>query len=180
MAIVKSIPVLDQLLEARTDLFGADLVPYRNHNYRVANFCIELAGGVSDEQLQKIGIACAFHDIAVWTHKTLDYLEPSRAFASQYLAEIGKTEWAPEVEAMVMEHHKIRSAGASAGPLVEPFRKADWIDVSLGLLKFGLPSAFVSDVRTTFPNAGFHKVLMRATGRQLRSDPLHPMPMMRF
>ena len=79
-----------------------------------------------------------------------------------------------------MEHHKMRGAGASAGPLVEPFRKADWIDVSLGLLKFGLPPAFVSQVRSTFPNAGFHKLLMRATGRQLRSDPLRPMPMMRF
>jgi hypothetical protein len=180
MAVVTSIPVLDQLLEARSDLFGADLVPYRNHNYRVANFCVELAGGVSDEQLEKIGIACAFHDIGVWTHKTLDYLEPSRDFAQKYLADIGKAEWAPEIEAMVVEHHKIRGAGASAGPLVEPFRKADWIDVSLGMLKFGLPSAFVSEVRTTFPNAGFHKLLMRAAGRQLRTDPLRPMPMMRF
>jgi len=180
MAILDSIPILDQLLEARAELFGADLVPYRNHNYRVANFCIELAGGASDEQIEKIGIACAFHDIGVWTHKTLDYLEPSRDFARRYLQDVGKTEWAPEIEAMVVEHHKIRGAGASAGPLVEPFRKADWIDVSLGLLKFGLPSAFVAQVRTAFPNAGFHKLLMRATGRQLRTDPLHPMPMMRF
>ena len=180
MAIVQSIPSLDQILESKRDLFGADLVPYRNHNLRVANFCIELAGGVSDEQLEKIGIACAFHDIGVWTHLTLDYLEPSRVFAAEYLAQIGKPEWNDEIGAMVVEHHKIRSAGASSGPLVEPFRKADWIDVSLGMLKFGLPSSFVSEVKRTFPNAGFHKLLMRATGRQLRTDPLHPMPMMRF
>lgn len=180
MAIVQSIPTLDQILESRRDLFGADLEPYRNHNMRVANFCIELAGGVNDEQLEKIAIACAFHDIGVWTHRTLDYLEPSRAFASEYLVHIGKPEWNDEIGAMVVEHHKLRSAGAGAGPLVEPFRKADWIDVSLGLLKFGVASSFVSEVKRAFPNAGFHKLLVRATGRQLRTDPLHPMPMMRF
>jgi hypothetical protein len=180
MAIVQSIPSLDQILDAKRDLFGADLVPYRNHNYRVANFCIELAGGVSDEQLEKIGIACAFHDIGVWTHRTLDYLEPSRVFAAEHLAQIGRPEWTDEIGAMVVEHHKLRSAGTSGGPLVEPFRKADWIDVSLGLLRFGLPSSFVSEVKRTFPNAGFHRLLMKATGRQLRTDPLHPMPMMRF
>ena len=180
MAIVQSIPSLDRILESKRDLFGADLVPYRNHNLRVANFCVALAGGVSDEQLEKIGIACAFHDIGVWTHLTLDYLEPSRVFAEEYLTLIGKPEWNEEIGAMVVEHHKIRSAGASTGPLVEPFRKADWIDVSLGMLKFGLPSSFVSEVKRAFPNAGFHKLLMRATGRQLRTDPLHPMPMMRL
>ena len=120
------------------------------------------------------------HDIGVWTHRTLDYLEPSRALATEHLENIGKPGWIDEIGAMVVEHHKLRSAGASTGPLVEPFRKADWIDVSLGLLKFGLPSAFVSEVRRIFPNAGFHKLLMRAAGRQLRTDPLHPMPMMRF
>lgn len=177
--VVRQIPVLDELLDQWADTLGADQTAYRNHNYRVANFCIALAGA-DTEQVEKIGIACAFHDIGVWTVGTLDYLDPSRALAAEHLAATGKTEWAPEIEAMIMEHHKLRSAGASAGALVEPFRKADWIDVSLCALSFGLDRPFLREVCAAFPNAGFHKLLMRATARQLRTDPLHPMPMMRF
>ena len=83
-------------------------------------------------------------------------------------------------EAMVVEHHKLRAAGPSTGPLVEPFRKADWIDVSLGLLRFGLSGEFIGQVKARFPNAGFHKLLVRATGSQIMRDPLHPAPMMRW
>lgn len=180
MAILRELPALDALLNLWSEVFGADLLAYRNHNYRVANFCIELSGGVSAEQLDKIGIACAFHDIGVWTEHTLDYLEPSRKLAAAHLEQIGRPEWSAEIEAMVVEHHKLRTAGASAGPLVEPFRKADWIDVSLGLLRFGLPRSYVKDVMAAFPNAGFHKLLLRATAAQIRRDPLHPMPMMRL
>jgi hypothetical protein len=180
MAILTRIETLDRLLEENAALLGEDRTAYGNHNYRVANFCVELMGGASPEQIDKLGVACYFHDIGVWTHRTLDYLEPSRVFAAEHLAKIGHAEWSPEVEAMVVEHHKLRSAGASAGPMVEPFRKADWIDVSLGLLRFGLPASFVSEVKRSFPNAGFHRLLMKATGRQLRSNPLRPMPMMRF
>ncbi|WP_420464725.1 HD domain-containing protein [Panacagrimonas sp.] len=181
MAIVDRIESLDALLERYADTLGPARQPYTNHNYRVANFCIELAGcGDDAEAVDKIGIACAFHDIGVWTVGTLDYLEPSRKLAAEYLEQIGKSQWLAEIEAMVMEHHKLRTAGASAGPLVEPFRKADWIDVSLGLLRFGLSGEFIGQVKARFPNAGFHKLLMRATGAQLMRDPLHPMPMMRF
>lgn len=179
MAIVNRIPVLDELLDRWSDTLGADRVAYGNHNYRVANFCIALAGADA-EQIEKIGIACAFHDLGVWTQGTLDYLEPSRILASEYLAEIGKSAWAPEIEAMVVEHHKLRSAGASAGPLVEPFRRADWIDVSLGMLTLGLSRAFIGEVRNAFPNAGFHKKLVQLSARQMLKTPLRPMPMMRF
>lgn len=177
--VIDKIESLDTLLDQWSATLGADLGAYRNHNYRIANFCIALAGADAG-QIEKIGIACAFHDIGVWTVGTLDYLEPSRVLAAVHLAEIGKSEWSAEIEAMIMEHHKLRSAGASAGPLVEPFRKADWIDVSMCTLSFGLSRAFMREVREAFPNAGFHKLLMKATAKQLRTDPLHPMPMMRF
>lgn len=180
MNIVTQIPALDALLDENAALLGADRTAYRNHNYRVANFCIALMGGANAEELEKIGIALYFHDIGVWTHQTLDYLEPSREFAAEYLAKTGKTAWSAEIEAMVVEHHKIRSAGASAGSLVEPFRKADWMDVMLGMIRFGLPRSFVKNVQAAFPNAGFHKLLVKATGKQLAKNPLNPMPMMRF
>lgn len=179
MAIVSSIPVLDELLNAYAGELGADHTAYRNHNYRVANFCIALMNA-SAEQVEKIGIACAFHDLGVWTHRTLDYLEPSRVLAREYLERIGKTAWSAEIEAMVVEHHKLRRADTVAGSLVEAFRKADWIDVSLGALSFGLPRSFIGEVRSTFPNVGFHKRLVQLTGARIRTNPFSPMPMMRF
>ncbi|MGQ0697720.1 MAG: HD domain-containing protein [Panacagrimonas sp.] len=179
MAILHSIPLLDELLDAYASELGTDHTAYRNHNYRVANFCIALVD-TSAEQIEKIGIACAFHDLGVWTHRTLDYLEPSRVLAREYLERIGKTAWSPEIEAMVVEHHKLRRADTAPGSLVETFRKADWIDVSLGMLSFGLPRSFIAEVRNTFPNVGFHKRLVQLTGARIRTNPLSPMPMMRF
>lgn len=179
MTLVDQIPLLDELLAAHASVLGPDQLAYRNHNYRVANFCIELLQA-TPEQIDKIGIACAFHDLGVWTHRTLDYLEPSRAQAHAYLESVGKAAWAPEIEAMVMDHHKLRRADASDRSLVEAFRKADWIDVSMGMLSFGLPKEFIKAVRARFPNAGFHKRLVQLTGSRIRSNPLSPMPMMRF
>jgi ketol-acid reductoisomerase len=40
---------------------------------------------------------------------------------------------------MIREHHKIRRFRGEAAGMIEPFRRADWIDVSLGVLSFGLP-----------------------------------------
>lgn len=178
MTLVDRIPLLDELLEAHAAVLGEDRLAYRNHNYRVANFCIELIDP-TPEQIEKIGIACAFHDLGVWTHRTLDYLEPSRVQAHDYLERTGRTAWAPEIEAMVVDHHKLRRAGADSS-LVEAFRKADWIDVSMGMLAFGLPGDFIREVRAAFPNAGFHKRLVQLTGARIRTNPLSPMPMMRL
>lgn len=179
MQVHHHIATLDALMERWREAFGPDFTAYRNHNYRVANFCIALAQADA-EQIERIGVACVFHDLGVWTHRTLDYLEPSRRLAADYLNEIGRSAWTAEIEAMVVEHHKLRDAGNAGGALVEPFRRADWIDVSLGLLRFGLPADFIRDVRRTFPNAGFHNKLLRLTGRQLVTTPWRPMPMMRF
>ncbi|MGQ0700591.1 MAG: hypothetical protein ACT4PZ_20415 [Panacagrimonas sp.] len=170
---------LDSLLDRHIGVLGADLVPYRNHNYRVVNFCTELLGDREPETLQKLSIAAAFHDLGIWTDGTFDYLDPSESRALAYLQEIGCAEWAPEISAMVQEHHRIRGARAG-GALAEAFRKADWIDVSLGLLRFGLPGDFVHQVRTVFPNAGFHRRLVQLSLRQLLRKPWNPMPMMKW
>lgn len=171
--------LLDSLLDLHAGALGADRVPYRNHNYRVVNFCAELLGDREPETLEKLSIAAAFHDLGIWTDGTFDYLDPSESRALAYLRERGCEEWAPEIGAMVQEHHRVRTARVG-GALAEAFRKADWIDVSLGLLRFGLPGAFVRDVRTAFPNAGFHRRLVQLSLGQLLRQPWKPMPMMKW
>jgi hypothetical protein len=54
------------------------------------------------------------------------------------------------------------------------------IDVSLGLLAFGLPRAWIKTVKSTFPNHGFHGMLLRQTARQFLRSPLKPLPMFRW
>lgn len=81
---------------------------------------------------------------------------------------------------MIEQHHKLRKYKANPGWLVEPFRKADWIDVSRGNLKFALPSALVTEILTVFPNAGFHKRLFALTRQRLKTHPFSPLPMMRL
>ena len=81
---------------------------------------------------------------------------------------------------MILNHHKVTRYRNNAGPLVEAFRKADWVDVSLGALRFGLPASIVSDVRAAFPNAGFHRRLAELTFAQMRREPLRPLPMFRW
>lgn len=173
-----NVPRLDALLERHADALGADFVAYRNHTYRVANFyCLLDADDATD--LDKLAVAAACHDLGIWTAHTLDYLAPSVALATAYLAEIGKTEWGVEVAAMVDNHHKLTRCGGDVPPSAETFRRADWIDVSRGRLRFGLARCAVVDVLALFPNAGFHRLLARLSLRRLARHPLRPLPMFR-
>src|SRR5689334_20791623 len=137
MEIIVDLPLLETLLDAHSDALGLDLVAYRNHCCRMTNICLALqAGSVSASE--KTQIAAAFHDIGIWTHRTFDYLEPSAMLAREYLNQSGRADWADEVSAMITEHHKVTHYQGSS--LVEAFRRADLADVSLGMLRFGLPS----------------------------------------
>jgi len=47
--------------------------------------------------------------------------------------------------------------------IVKRARRADWMDVSLGALSFGLPRARMRAIFARWPNAGFHKRLVQLT-----------------
>jgi len=173
------IATLDMVLNAHAAALGGDFVAYRNHTYRVVNFCAALSSS-DPEAVEKAAIAAAFHDLGIWTAGTFDYLPPSIGLASTHLARSGRSEWAPEIAAMILEHHKISLYRARADWLVEPFRRADWVDVSRGVIAFGLSRPFLAEVFSTWPNAGFHKRLLQLALRRLRTHPWSPLPMMRL
>ena len=172
-------PLLDNILESWRASLGGDFAAYRNHCYRVLNFCLAFCGD-STEALSKISIAVAFHDLGIWVNNTFDYLGPSKQLARAYLAKSNQGAWSEEIETMIGQHHRLRKYQTNPGWLVEPFRKADWIDVSRGWLKFGLSSALVAETLSTFPNAGFHKRLIALTRQRLKTHPFSPLPMMRL
>jgi hypothetical protein len=177
--LLTEIATLDALLQAHATELGADFTPYRNHTYRVVNLSIAFSSGNPDS-LQKFAIAAALHDMGIWTDRTFDYLQPSIRLAGAYLARSGRTEWTPEITEMILEHHKISTYRSNPNWLVEPFRRADWVDVSRGLLTFGLPRTQLSEILSAWPSAGFHKRLVQLTLKRLRTDPLSPLPMVRL
>ena len=130
--------------------------------------------------MDKVSIAAAFHDLGIWADDTFDYLAPSERLARAYLARTNRLAWVDEVEAIIEEHHKLGRYLSHPEWLVEPFRRADWTDVSRGVLRFGLPRRFVGDVVAAFPNAGFHRKLVALTWRQFKAHPLSPIPVLRL
>ena len=177
--LLVSLPTVEAVLDDHALELGRDLIGYRNHVYRVVNLCLAIVGD-SRVELEKIAVAAVFHDLGIWTNNTFDYIAPSVAIARKHLAARGMADWIPEIEAMIAKHHKITHSHANPQSLVESFRRADWIDVSRGLRRFGLPRAFIAAVATTWPDAGFHRRLVQLTIDQFWKHPLTPLPMVKW
>ena len=176
--LLTRIPIIDHVLDGHASALGNDFVAYRNHVYRVANLCLAIVGDSGD--VEKIAVAAVFHDLGIWTGRTFDYIAPSIALAREYLAAHSQDDWMLEISTMIADHHKITPSMAYPNSLVEPFRHADWIDVTGGLRSFGIPRAFVARLFATWPDAGFHWRLVQLTLHRFRTHPLTPLPMVRL
>jgi hypothetical protein len=179
MNICTRFPIVDEVIERFGSALGRDQRAYHNHVRRIVNYYQCLAG-VEDECLQQVLIAAAFHDLGIWTARSFDYLAPSVRLAQEYLSGAGLVHLSREVEAIIVWHHKLSRHHGEFASTVERFRRADLVDVSLGVIRFGVPRPFVRAVKRAFPNAGFHWRLVELTGRQLLRDPLRPLPMVRW
>ena len=177
--LLTSLPTVEEVLDDHASELGHDFMAYRNHVYRVANLCLAIVGD-SRVEPEKIAVAAVFHDLGIWTNNTFDYIAPSVAIARKHLAARGVAEWIPEIEAMIVDHHKVTPSRANPQLLVESFRRADWIDVSRGLRRFGLPRKFIAAVAATWPDASFHRRFVELTDGQVvtqtSSDPCGVQP----
>ena len=176
-ALLTRIPTIDDVLNEHATELRDDFSGYRNHVYRVVNLCVALVGR---SQLEKIAVAAAFHDLGIWTNRTFDYIEPSIALAHDYLVARARESWIADIEEMIADHHKITRATAAPDSLVEAFRRADWIDVTRGLRRFGISRPFVAHLFATWPSAGFHWRLVTLTLDRFRGHPLTPLPMFKL
>lgn len=179
MGIEYEIALVEEILGGSRGAMGRDFEAYRNHVYRMINFCLALRACSEDER-ERVVIAGCFHDIGIWTGPSWDYLPPSVEAARAYLAKAGRVQWSNEVAAMIDSHHKLRRVSDGPYPLVETFRRGDLVDFSLGLVKWGLPGSFVKDVKAAFPNAGFHKRLVQLEAGWLTKHPLRPVPVLKW
>lgn len=171
-------PIVDAVLHEHEASLGPDCAAYRHHVYRVLNLCRALGarGGEADD---KIAIAAVFHDLGIWTDRTFDYLAPSIALAEGHLNRIGRAEWRDEIADIIACHHQVsRYTGPFA--LAEPFRRADWADVTFGARAGGVPRSVILGLYRRWPDAGFHWRLVTLTLARARRHPLSPLPMFRW
>jgi hypothetical protein len=167
-------PGLDELLQRFKPVLGKDFEKYHNHVYRVFLNCLLLDEAPGNRE--KYTVAAVFHDIGIWTNHTFDYLDPSIAQVKIYLDETRRPDWFGEISNMIYWHHKLSAYRGEHGKTVEIFRKADWVDVSLGLLRFGVDPQKAGASRRHFPNAGFHLFLVKQSVRNFFRHPLNPLP----
>ncbi|HTE25551.1 hypothetical protein [Flavitalea sp.] len=166
---------VDQLMLPYKAVLDRDYEKYRNHVCRVVGNCMLL--DKNPAHFMKYAIAGVFHDIGIWTNNTIDYLAPSIVVARKYLVQENLQEMAEEIELMIYWHHKTTSYKGDFQDTVNNFRKADWIDVSLGVLAFGADRNTAGAYRKQFPNSGFHLFLLRKIFKNLVRHPLNPLPM---
>ena len=165
---------IDAILSIHKNVLAHDFKAYHNHVYRVFNFC--LLQDSNPKNVEKYAVATAFHDLAIWTHNTFDYLSPSIQLATEYLQKSNKNLDIEEIGLMIDLHHKV-SVYKGEFSTVEIFRKADWIDVSMGIMTFDLNKTELSKLKKAFPYYGFHWFLVKKTMRNLVKNPLNPLPM---
>jgi len=177
--MITKIATLDTILNAHSEFLGRDFTAYRNHTYRIVNLC---AVQISGQQLpiEKLAIAAAFHDMGIWTDGTFDYLAPSVRLAATYLEDDGKADWIEDITDIILNHHKIRRYPDQRDGLVEVFRKADWADVSLGIVRHGIPKFAIREAHAVWPSEGFHKKLIQLELARLRTHPWNPLPMLKL
>src|SRR4051794_27006150 len=96
------------------------------------NFCLALSPQ-KEEGVDKFAVAAAFHDLHVF--ESFDYLGRCVASAGRYLRDSGRGHWLPEVSAMIVSHHKFTAYRGEFAELVEPFRKADWVEMTFGVVR---------------------------------------------
>ncbi len=177
MSLIDHHPIIEEILQANQPVCDGDLAGfrgYRGHVYRMLNFCLSLAPQ-GEEGAAKFAVAAAFHDLHVF--ESFDYLGPSVASAERYLRDSGKEDWLPEVSAMIVEHHKLTAYRGEYAELVEPFRRADWVEMTFGVLRFGLARRFVREVRRAFPIRAFYpQAVLRSAVRWWIRHPLQPTP----
>jgi len=170
--------VADGLFNVHAAVFGTDLPVYRGHVHRV----IGLVGAqcdVRDALARPLGVAAFFHDAGIWFDNTWNYLPSSIRRATAALDAEDQRQ-AGLVSALIAEHHRLRPAH-SADPLVEAFRRADLTDLTASALRApGVSRQTYRALVAEYPARGFRPLLLRAFGRGLREDPLHPAPMLKL
>jgi hypothetical protein len=166
LQVVRHAPVLEQQLGQRRALLGEDYAGYRNHVYRVLSYALFFLEGDAEEKEMAeryrhvIETALVYHDLGLWTDKQLSYLEPSALRAREAVEDTYSQTEKELLHNIIYWHHKITPFEGENAAIVNAVRKADWIDATMSLVNFGMPSTHVNKVTSSLAEDGFHVMLM--------------------
>lgn len=182
--VVTNVPSIDDQLQLPgiRQALGEDYDRYRNHCLRVYTFSkFFLPEFVVEEMpnaLNVLGVALAYHDIALWTDGELDYLDPSAKEMYKHVSQQENLLTKEEMDiasVIIEEHHKLTSytkgTNETVNALVNAARKADWADFTLGIVGWALPSGLLQAAYDAIPELGFHRMLA-GMGARLSPDSL--------
>ena len=173
-------PLIDEILDARREYARGDTAGfegYRNHAHCVYNFARSVSSLSADDE-DKTAIAAAFHDLYVFDG--LDYIGPSIEAAGRFLRDTDRAAWEREVALVIAFHHRVRPYRGEHARLVEPFRRADWNDFTMGVVRSGIPREVRRAAKAEFPvDAFIPKAVVRLTLGWLPRHPLRPAPVFR-
>ena len=177
--MVERHPHIEDILKRHRSDLNLDYDKYRHHVYRVFNFSLLLCEDENrDKDIDALAVAAAFHDIGIWTVGTMDYIGPSVALAKEYIKEKQLKVPAKKVEQIIANHHKVTSYKDDA--IVEAFRKADLIDLSLGIISHGISGKEISEIYDLFPGEWFHTFILGEIVKSAFRNPLNPLPILKW
>jgi hypothetical protein len=173
--------LIDSILEPYRAALGPSLYRgYRSHAYRILNFGRALSAPERDRD-ERLAVMAAFHDLPFCLDGNLDYLDRAADLSDTWLNEHGRLAWRHDIRLMIGHHHRIRPYRGRSASLVEATRKADWIDVSFCVLRFGLPRTYVQEVAQAFPLDGFYpRPAWSMVGRYAVRNLRRPIPNLRW
>mmetsp|Transcript_32824 Transcript_32824/g.79878 ORF Transcript_32824/g.79878 Transcript_32824/m.79878 type:complete len:221 (+) Transcript_32824:39-701(+) len=162
IVVISTSEGVEKHLQPFKQQIGDDYEGYRGHIYRVLTFTNHLLGG-NDTHRAAIEAALVYHDIGLWTHSMLGYLEPSVEVAMEKCT--GFSDWDRKlIKDIIMWHHKItpfsdEHEDEDYTAIVDAVRKADWIDATMGVVTKGISRANIKKTQETIAEAGFHNTL---------------------
>jgi hypothetical protein len=158
-----------EALRALRGLAGTDSAMER-HCHRQFLIAVRLAGARAyDRELLLCG--CWLHDAGVYIDSSAPYVTEGGLLAARIVEPYA---WEPERRQRLLDaceqHHAPRSR-IKLGLEVELLRQADLVDVSAGLVNFGLDRGWLKALFGEVPRSGFIRLLGRIAAHELRTRP---------
>jgi hypothetical protein len=159
--------ILDGQLEILAAELGDHFDGYRNHCLRTLTFArFFLPKPVFDlypNVLDVISVALAFHDLGTWTDVELDYRNASAAQMEYRVRREGV--WDEDtirtMRQIILGHHEINEyTGGETdviNDIVNAVRKADWVDSTMGVIRYDMPAPLLEAAYHTNPDLHFHR-----------------------
>jgi hypothetical protein len=162
-------PAARAALKTLRDLAGAD-TPMERHCLRQFVIAERLAGERAVDR-ELLLCACWLHDLGLYVDSHDPYVTEGARLAERVLDPFG---WPPDRLQRCMDaceqHHAPRSRMAM-GLEVELVRRSDLVDVTAGLVNFGLDRAWLRGLFRAVPRTGFWRLLGTAVLAELRERP---------